>query len=73
MKEDPNFKDWTAQEKIDKLSSWLAATPQAEKRTLAAMGAVRMSQKQAIDHLKGQASLEYIHVTLVEMDSLGQK
>eukprot|EP00972_Heterocapsa_arctica_P082279 12125157-Heterocapsa_arctica.AAC.1 len=45
---------------------------QTEKKALAAMGALRMSQKQAMDFLKGQTTLEYIHVTLVEMASAGQ-
>eukprot|EP00972_Heterocapsa_arctica_P001794 256499-Heterocapsa_arctica.AAC.1 len=73
LKENPGFKDWTTQEKIDKFSSWLAAMIQTEKKALAAMGAIRMSQKQAKEYLKGQASLEYIHVTLVEMASAGQQ
>eukprot|EP00972_Heterocapsa_arctica_P009671 1425675-Heterocapsa_arctica.AAC.1 len=37
------------------------------------MGAIRMSQKQAKDYLKGQASLEFIHVTLMEVTTSGQK
>eukprot|EP00972_Heterocapsa_arctica_P021710 3193093-Heterocapsa_arctica.AAC.1 len=48
MKEDPNFKEWTVQEKLDKLSSWMTWMTQIDKRALAAMGAMRMSQKQAI-------------------------
>eukprot|EP00972_Heterocapsa_arctica_P016484 2432454-Heterocapsa_arctica.AAC.1 len=47
MKEHPGYKDLTTQEKIDKFSGWLALMVQTEKKALAAMGALRMSQKQA--------------------------
>jgi hypothetical protein len=67
MKEQQDFKTATVQERIDKLSGWLAQMVQSEKKALASMGALRMSQKQAMDFLKGQTSLEYIHVTLVKV------
>eukprot|EP00972_Heterocapsa_arctica_P050544 7432343-Heterocapsa_arctica.AAC.1 len=37
------------------------------------MEAIRLSQKQAIYLLKGQAPLDFIHVTLVEINTTGQK
>eukprot|EP00972_Heterocapsa_arctica_P115211 16446593-Heterocapsa_arctica.AAC.1 len=72
MKQNPSFKTWTAQEKIDKLSEWMVSMVQTEKRSLADMGATRMSQKAGMEYMKGTGSLEYIYATLVEVTSAGQ-
>ncbi len=67
MKEQKDFKTTTVQEKIDKLSEGLAQMTQSEKKALASMGALRMSQIQAMEFLKGHTTLEYIHVTQVKV------
>eukprot|EP00972_Heterocapsa_arctica_P090017 13280122-Heterocapsa_arctica.AAC.1 len=61
MKEGTSYKDMTMQEKVEKLSGWMASMIQSEKKALAAMGAIRLSQKQAIHLLKGQTVLDFIH------------
>eukprot|EP00972_Heterocapsa_arctica_P080730 11896277-Heterocapsa_arctica.AAC.1 len=48
MKEQKDFKTTSVQEKIDKLSEGLAQMTQSEKKALASMGALRMSQIQAM-------------------------
>eukprot|EP00972_Heterocapsa_arctica_P006837 999895-Heterocapsa_arctica.AAC.1 len=50
------FKTATAQENIDKLSSCLAPMVQSEKKASATTGALRMTQKQAMECNKGQTS-----------------
>eukprot|EP00972_Heterocapsa_arctica_P010604 1555954-Heterocapsa_arctica.AAC.1 len=41
MKQDPQYKDWTVQQKLDKLSSWMSSMAVGEKKALSAMGAMR--------------------------------
>eukprot|EP00972_Heterocapsa_arctica_P021189 3119221-Heterocapsa_arctica.AAC.1 len=64
MKEDPQYKDWTVQRKLEKLSSWMASMSVVEKKALSTMGAMRMSRKQAIDFLQSNESLLYIFATM---------
>eukprot|EP00972_Heterocapsa_arctica_P037338 5495056-Heterocapsa_arctica.AAC.1 len=61
------FKTATVQERIHKLSSYLAKMVQSEKKASATMRALRMTQKQAMEFHKGQTSRVYIHVTLVNL------
>eukprot|EP00972_Heterocapsa_arctica_P055832 8235146-Heterocapsa_arctica.AAC.1 len=41
MKGDAQYKNWTAQHNIDKLTAWMASMAIAERRNMAAMGAMR--------------------------------
>eukprot|EP00972_Heterocapsa_arctica_P104978 15469951-Heterocapsa_arctica.AAC.1 len=44
-----------------------------EKKALAAMGAMRMSRKQAMDYMQTNESLKYIYTTMIEVTYKGQE
>ncbi len=77
MKEDEKYNNLETIQQMDQLTSWMASMSRDERSSLAAMGMMRMSRKQALEYLSTGTNTEYIytmfvtHKTAAQEDSLG--
>eukprot|EP00972_Heterocapsa_arctica_P055091 8125656-Heterocapsa_arctica.AAC.1 len=72
LKEQTQYKLWTPQQNIDKLTAWMASMSKEEKAGLSGMGAMRLSRKHAMEYMRTNENTQYIYTMMVEQEVNGQ-